>query len=211
MSIKYVAWPKYPNGSTGPKTKPLSLLDSRDRVVGRLRKHKGSGFQVRSTEEDFTVIRTLEEIHDLYASKMRGIQVGGSFIFRSVEDDFRMVARKVEITPPSVNTEGNDDIDKIYTWLQANFKGQWMNWGICVCKRINHSSSEPWSQHSWCNAIDVGISTMATGDRIYNALNIQRLNGNLPIGTMLWRVPDHYTHIHVQGLHTYTGTPPCAS
>jgi hypothetical protein len=46
------------------------------------------------------------------------------------------------------------------------------------------------------------------GDQI-NAYLIQaRAAGTLPIGTILWWVPSHFDHIHVEGQPKQTGTPP---
>lgn len=81
------------------------------------------------------------------------------------------------------------------------------NGGVQECRKIANSNT--WSQHAWGNAVDVMVPNLATGDRVYawTLANKSRYG----LGSVLWRVKDHYDHVHVEGLPKQTGTPPCAS
>jgi hypothetical protein len=84
--------------------------------------------------------------------------------------------------------------------------GRLRQWGVYNRRYI--AGTRTWSQHAWGNAWDIGIPRMADGDVLYSWLLQQRRVGALPIGTILWRVPDHFDHIHVEGTPKQTGTPP---
>ena len=82
-----------------------------------------------------------------------------------------------------------------------------------------------WSQHSWANAWDIQPPSsdrwqVVTGtrtntlDEVNEWLVQEKKRGTLfwgrPIGTILWRVANHYDHIHVESSPKYTGTPPAS-
>lgn len=75
---------------------------------------------------------------------------------------------------------------------------------ITNCRRIAGSSS--WSQHSWSNAADIFVN-LNTGNQLAKRL---RERFGPWIKTLLWQVPDHYDHIHVDMWPTGISTPPCA-
>lgn len=60
--------------------------------------------------------------------------------------------RKVHYNPPTIDTQGNNNVDKAYTEIFNRWKGL-ENWGICVCRDIAGTSTT--SQHAYCNAIDI--------------------------------------------------------
>jgi hypothetical protein len=82
------------------------------------------------------------------------------------------------------------------------------NLGIFNCRKIAGSSS--WSQHAWGNAYDIGVKNLLMGDQVQSYLIQQRQSKRLPIGLILWRVPDHFDHVHVEGIPKMMGTPPCS-
>lgn len=79
-----------------------------------------------------------------------------------------------------------------------------------VYNRRPIAGTSTWSQHSWGNAWDIGVKDPTTGDRVHSYLAAKRLARALPIGTILWRVRNHFDHIHVEGVPKQTGTPPPA-
>lgn len=83
------------------------------------------------------------------------------------------------------------------------------NLGVLVIKKI--SGSSVWSQHSYGNAVDIGVANMAVGDDV--AAWAKRQAG---VRNVLWRVPDHFDHVHVDFEPPWCGSPysdphPCGS
>lgn len=97
--------------------------------------------------------------------------------------------------------------------------------GAYLRRRIAGTTS--WSQHSWGNALDVGVPLRDSGPRVdwggaartvgwgydlaygdqiraWVANNASRLS----LGTVLWRIARHYDHLHVEGLPKHYGVPP---
>ena len=77
--------------------------------------------------------------------------------------------------------------------------------GIWNCRKISGSSS--WSQHSWGNAVDIGVPSLAYGDQVRNYL---KRHPRFNIEHDLWRVPDHFDHHHIDFSPNHSGKPPCA-
>jgi hypothetical protein len=85
-------------------------------------------------------------------------------------------------------------------WAQDFDNGTYRQWGVYNRRVIAGTSI--WSQHAWGNAWDIGCSGVA-GDRLAGWFRAE-----LSVGTILWRVKDHFDHIHVEGLPKRTGIPP---
>lgn len=84
--------------------------------------------------------------------------------------------------------------------------------GVAVCRCIGggtncHNVGKTWSQHAWGNAWDITGST-ATLDRVAAFLRSPAMRPF--VAQVLWRVPDHYDHIHVSGRPMFVGVPACA-
>jgi hypothetical protein len=87
--------------------------------------------------------------------------------------------------------------------LELGFNG--LSFGVTNCRPI--AGSTTWSQHAWSNALDIhGATTLL--DKVYAWLIAHRYE--LQIRVILWRVKDHYDHIHVDPWPKGIGTPPCA-
>lgn len=86
--------------------------------------------------------------------------------------------------------------------LLAKWGAQISHIGVTNCRRIAGSST--WSQHAWSNALDIHTSD-DTGSIIAAVL---RNDPNSK--TVLWHVPGHFDHVHVDFWPTGHGTPPCA-
>ena len=83
-----------------------------------------------------------------------------------------------------------------------------------VCRHIKDDPNRPWSQHSWENALDIGVPNAPTGWTVYTWLITNR--SRLSLSTICFKglggcdAADHQTHIHVSGAPKLKGTPPCA-
>lgn len=96
-------------------------------------------------------------------------------------------------------------IRAVWREVHARFGGVVSSAGVAVCRRI--SGSTTWSQHAWGNAWDI-TGSVATLDRVAAFLRSPAMRPH--VAQVLWRVPDHYGHIHVSGRPMFVGTPPCA-
>jgi hypothetical protein len=96
-------------------------------------------------------------------------------------------------------------IARLQAEVFARFPGT-TNAGVFNCRKI--AGSKTWSQHAWGNALDIKVPNLATGDAVFGWLQINK--SRLGLGRILWRVKDHFDHLHVEGLETGGGEPPCA-
>lgn len=87
--------------------------------------------------------------------------------------------------------------------------------GVANCRKIAGTST--WSQHAWSAGLDIhhrdyGYSAspahQAWLDQVFAFINRYRLT--MSIRTALWRVNNHYDHIHIDFWPRGYGTPPCA-
>jgi hypothetical protein len=92
--------------------------------------------------------------------------------------------------------------------LRAHFPG--IDFGIYNRRKISGSSR--WSQHSWPNALDLygpdkssSAEDQAFLDEVYQFLRAHWDSLNLKVA--LWRVRNHYNHIHIDFWPSGYGTP----
>lgn len=185
--------------------------------VRRLASNIGGPYRIRERTDNkpkWSVSRPLGETVTQLRGRLSHADVGTLF---SIECEGRILAtqrthilvRKVRIhtqadkIPPI--PQCTPAIADVWRAVYGRFGNAIINWGICNCRKIAGSSS--WSQHSWCNAWDIHGSntTMNSVNRFLN-----QNKGKLNIANILWQVPDHFDHVHVDCLPTRTGTPPCA-
>jgi hypothetical protein len=91
-------------------------------------------------------------------------------------------------------------------WKEFGSNKSLRSLGGFVCKCIGGTCpGRGISQHSYGNAIDIGIGTdMKLGDEIHNWLK-----RNAPAECEnLWRIPDHYDHVHFSLAPCKRGCPP---
>jgi hypothetical protein len=198
---------------------PLGVDAARDAVVRRQKPHHDEGYvmqQLDDNPDEWGPQRTLAEVSDLLPKRYAKLKVGDTWGVKSRKDGFVVLTRKVEIEPPTIHTQGTPAIDKIYTWLHDEFPGQWENWGICVCRRISGSSS--WSQHAYCNGLDIHAS-YSKMDQIAKAAIQATRSHKIPCDQVIWKgwehihggsVYDHYDHVHFTGDPQQSGWPDCA-
>jgi hypothetical protein len=97
---------------------------------------------------------------------------------------------------------------RIVDAVEAEF-GSKVSVGAWACRKI--AGSRTWSQHSWTegeyegNAADIFGST-ATLDAVFTFI-VHRFPEE--VKTILWRVKNHWDHVHVDTWPTGYGTPPC--
>lgn len=75
------------------------------------------------------------------------------------------------------------------------------------------AGSNTWSQHSWANAEDIGVPTLTDGDAVFawlklNATRLGLRRFGLRRRPALWRVRNHFDHLHVEGRPKKKGIPP---
>lgn len=129
--------------------------------------------------------------------------------------------RKVQINLTVRKTEGNDKIDLIWSVAVSSFPSI-INWGICSCRMIAGTSE--WSQHAYCNAIDIHASANVMSELFY-AMIREAERGRVPIAHIIhsykiWEpgvgihsysgVNPHTDHVHIDAAPNYSGTPSCA-
>ena len=91
--------------------------------------------------------------------------------------------------------------------LMDEFPG--IRFGRVNCRKISGSSL--WSQHSWNNARDLYPPLGEPNDwldQVWDFIDVNREGLNLRV--TLWRVTNHYNHIHVDFWPRGWATPPCA-
>lgn len=94
-----------------------------------------------------------------------------------------------------------------------------------ICNRRPIAGTSIWSQHAYCNALDIGIPLVTEGVRyswsgqfvyfgegydVGYGDEIRAFLRSRRLGTTLWRTRRHWDHIHVEGPVKRTGTPPPA-
>jgi hypothetical protein len=107
--------------------------------------------------------------------------------------------------PPNAPSSATPAIRAVWAAVYDRWPRAVSSAGVTVCKQIEGSST--WSQHSWGNAWDI-TGTTTTLDRVAAFLRSADLRP--VVAQVLWRVPDHYGHIHVSGRPMFSGVPPCA-
>ncbi len=108
--------------------------------------------------------------------------------------------------PPSTAAPA---IARIWAAVYPTFHRRVSSSGVFSCRRVNFEPPPaPWSYHAWGQAWDV-TGTSDTLDELYRFLNARR--ASLRIQELLWRVPNHYDHLHVAaGPDRSDQVPPCA-
>lgn len=101
-------------------------------------------------------------------------------------------------------------IVKVWAAVYSTFHRRVSSSGVFSCRRVNFEPPPaPWSYHAWGQAWDI-TGTSDTLDELYRFLSARR--STLRIQELLWRVPNHYDHLHVAaGVDRTDQVPPCAS
>lgn len=180
------------DGWSVPKTMG-NLLDATEK---QLLSHKGKGYRMKREGGTFGAVLNLHTVMNRLPEKLAGLPYNEKWVIKALVDKHLMKINKVDINPAKfIQTPGTVAIDIIVGTVAAHFGG-FTDWGICVCKRI--SGTYRWSQHAYCNAVDIG-GTVSDLDRVASYMRSLDRQGFVPIAEVLWRVPGHWNHIHFSG------------
>ena len=143
MSIKYMT--TKPNGE---RTGPVAFQKAKDNVRDQARTfalNRGRKMRlgVRGKGELGNWRIELDETMDQWEKLVKTHPPGTSSGWTSRTTRTQSGTRIVDVSPPTKQTEGNDDIDKIYSWLTTEKNGR--NGGICNRRFI--SGTTTWTQH----------------------------------------------------------------
>jgi Extensin-like protein C-terminus len=184
------------------------LGQTMERVRDRMKKQEGPWRQ-RDRGEDWGPRRPYAEALDTYREALSRNKEGDIRMMTPEKPDGALIAaRKIQIPDvkyPTISGNATPAAKAIVKPLWTEFPGL-DYWGCYNCRRISGSSS--WSQHAWADAIDVHAPSMAYGDQVYRWLMSNR--GKFKLTRVLWRVPNHYDHLHIDFDPDRSGTPPCA-
>lgn len=160
---------------------------------------------------------TRREALKRFFSHLKG-HIGAAWIMKASKGSIAARTVQINLPIPIQNTTGNDRIDKIYTVVFSKWD-HLENWGICVCKRISGTYS--WSQHSYCNAIDINgtshqmyeISRFLVDNadelNVYTVIyNRQAWSRRTPYWHYYNGTNPHTDHVHVDCSPQGTGYPP---
>lgn len=187
---------KRPNGTWSP---PIVREDELERSV-RKRLHLLDGpFTITQPGVSSGPPRPKMEAAERFSARLWAGEVGLHLLCQN-EANKGVHGRVVESAPTPVNTMGSPGVDLLVGFLNAQFPGRWEQWGIYVYRHIAGSST--WSDHAyvsrpnWCGrAIDIHPDTMTVGDLIKATVQKEPAIMNR-LRYVLWRVPDHYDHLH---------------
>jgi hypothetical protein len=227
MSIKYMT-----SRPDGTRTKMIGLSAARGNVRDQAKKYAAEKdrkmrLKERAMPEWGTWRDSLEETMAAWERLVKASKPGEG-VMLDIEDYPYIIGTRIILDEkPTRQTDGNDDIDKIFTWLATNENGR--NGGICSKRNIAGSAS--WSQHSpWgppdpgSNAVD-WFAIPDTMDALYDqghrlASAAQREPGSVPVGLILcgstswapgrgWAPSsaEYHRHLHIQGRRERSGSP----
>lgn len=213
----------------GNNTRPLRLLGAKRKVRSLAAKKApdDARFRLKIRGDEFSTWRkSLSSTMDRWTDLLKNrCQVGDVLVLDISDQPYSILTRVVDIAPPLIQTEGNSDIDTIWTYIKRDLNTDFRNGGICNRRYIDGTTT--WTQHSpWpppdpgSNALDIFLRTMEQmydlSNKLVAAANQGKLQiGRLIIGAKQWTPGSgwHYyggnfhRHIHVEGLPTRTGAP----
>jgi hypothetical protein len=228
MGVKYMT-----SKPDGTRTSMISLAQARNNVRDQARKYAADKkrrmrMKMRNEKEYGTWRKELDATMEAWDRKLKSDGDPGDVLMLDIENWPYIISTRIILDePPTRQTDGNSDIDKIFTWLVKNEKGR--NGGICNTRNIAGSST--WSQHSnWSspdpgsNAID-WFSSPDNMDELYDqghrlASAASKEPTSVPVGLILcgstswapgrgWNPSsaEYHRHLHIQGRRERSGTP----
>jgi hypothetical protein len=159
-------------------------------LTGRYMKPRGPEWRVRDINDhnfgdwrsDWSLVR------ERWSHLLDAMRAGDRIRMDGRSGAFELVAHAVHDKPPIIKTEGNDDIDKIWTWARQwadDHHTSMRSGGICVPKDVFGTSApsqhNPW-KNGGSNAVDIFLGTMnAMVDMAEDAVRAAK-KGRLPLG-----------------------------
>lgn len=188
------------------KTMP-KVLEAAEKQLAR---HKGDGYRIKRSDGTYGAKLNLNTVMKRLPVKLANLPYSDvKLIVRCLSDRHLMRFNKVDIDPTMMfDTAGVYPVDKIVGTIIQKYPLV-RSAGICVCKKI--SGTNVWSQHAYCNAVDMMAPTQAYLDKVAAYARQLRDRGWLPAAQILWRIPNHYYHIHFSGapMNPSTGRLAC--
>lgn len=105
------------------------------------------------------------------------------------------------------------EMKEIKTYIDNAFRYAFdagLLWSGGIYNRRYIAGTKTWSQHAYGNAYDIMVKNKEIGDKVFDYLMKMKTNG-VKIGTVLWQVPAHYDHLHIEPARKRRGTPPRTS
>jgi hypothetical protein len=215
----------------GTRTQMITFPKARDAVHDQAKKYaadKDRKMRLQVVGEKYGVWRPeLEQTMEAWERLVKGEKPGNGVRLDIEGYPYTIGTRVIEDEKPTIQTEGNSDIDKIFTYLVRTFNGR--NGGIC--NKRNIAGTGTWSQHSpWgppdpgSNAVD-WFSIPDNMDELSEqgrelAAAASREPGAVPVGLILcgsqawepgrgWHTSgaEYHRHLHIQGRRERSGTP----
>jgi hypothetical protein len=188
--------------------KAEGLGQAMERVRDRMKKQDGPWRQ-RDRGEDWGTRRPFSEAAEAFKEACSNNKEGDIRMMTPDSPKGALIAvRKIQIPDvnyPNISSNATPAVKNLIKPLWDEFPAL-DYWGCYNCRRIANSSS--WSQHAWADAIDIHAPTMAYGDKVNHWLNANK--GRFNLTRVLWRVANHYDHLHIDFDPDRGGTPPCA-
>ena len=220
MTIRYFV--SLPDGT---RTGDLALSTAVSKVRKQARRYgpsKTRRMRLRErSEKDWGVWRKdLPPTIEAWKRRAETLENGEVLLLDFEDYPYTVATRAIEEKPPTIATDGNSDVDEIYSWLVRNVAGR--NGGICNRRPIAGTST--WSQHSPWGGADPGSNAVDwfaapdTMDALYDQ-GAKLARAGLPIGLILvgskawtpggWGGSSaaYHRHLHIEGKTKRTGTP----
>jgi hypothetical protein len=228
VSVKYMT-----TRPDGTRTSMIGLSKARGNVREQAKKYavdKDRRMRLKMGNEAKwgTWRKELDETMEAWERKLKSDGDPGEILGLDIENYPYIIGTRIILDePPTRQTDGNSDIDKIFTWLVENENGR--NGGIC--NKRNIAGSSQWSQHSpwgppdpgsnavdWFAIPDTMDQLYEEGHRLANAASQEP--GSVPVGLILcgstawapgvgWHPSsaEYHRHLHIQGRRERSGTP----
>lgn len=202
---------------TGRHTAPLTKKEGLRRLEGRAKNFPGPWDTRIRGKGDWKSKKALPKALDEFEWRLGLAEENDIVMLRSTSAGKIIHLREILVEtgpPPGAGKDINgyssatDNIQKLCDYIVDRGPG-WVSWGICNCRRVAGSST--WSQHAWCNAIDVSW-TSAAGKGFIDKL-VADVKRDVPhlVSQIIWRDgAAHESHVHFSGAPYRNGTPPCA-
>ena len=196
-----------------------SKLSSVETLVGILTNKllQGHHYSVDLNNRQIRSLQPRQEILKYLNARVRKAHVGDHFKIRDEGGGLRFQFHAAEPAVKVINTNGNDKVDAVWSYEVANFPN--VNFlGAYVCKYIAGSSTH--SQHSYGNAVDASLSTMALMQELANKLVREAVSLSIEtviVADKIWvrgqgwghYSGDYHYHVHTDCAPPINSSLPC--
>lgn len=217
------------NRPDGDVTQPVNKAKVMD-LTGRYMKPRGPDWRIKvDPEEQFGPWRQdWDLIRTRWSNILDSAKIGGRLRLDGEHGAYQLLVHVVDDDPPVTQTEGNDFVDAIHTWVAQEYQGKWRSGGICVKKTIIGSGGTPSQHNPWVHGGDHGEGGANAEDYFLDSMNMmyemaeravrERHQPDLPVGlsivgNRIWTPSSgwhpysgefHY-HVHLEGWQSSSG------